>query len=144
MRKIFLAVLIAFLVLGVATFIRLSVPDNVKVLQNKLSGEVISRGFGSSISSPSVSSNLNGNMISVQQLSFHDKKSDCWVGYDGKIYDITSFLPRHPGSAEAIIPFCGTSDEFTEAFAKKHGTKKVSALMRVGTLIGDFDIVGRV
>jgi len=57
---------------------------------------------------------------------------------------VTSFLPRHPGSAGAISPFCGTSEEFAKAFTKQHGTSKVSNLMKVGTLIGDFDIVGKI
>ena len=144
MRKIFLAVLIVLLVLGVTAFVRLSVPDNVEVSQDKLSGDVISDELLSSISLPSVPSDLKGNNISVQQLSAHNKKSDCWVGYDGKVYDITSFLPRHPGSAGAISPYCGTSDDFTQAFTSQHGTKKVSMLMKVGTLVGDFDIIGRV
>lgn len=128
-KKIFLAILIFLLVLGLVYFIRLSVP--VSSSSNVVSEEP-------------VLISTDPSKISIEVLSEHGSKEDCWVSYDGKVYDVTSFLPRHPGSAEAIIPFCGTSEGFTEAFTNQHGTSKVANLMRVGTLIGDFDIVGEV
>ena len=36
----------------------------------------------------------------------------------------------------------GSADEFKNAFERKHGTSKVSLLMKVGTFIGDFDVMG--
>jgi cytochrome b involved in lipid metabolism len=84
------------------------------------------------------------NYISLVELGKHDSLEDCWISYDEKVYDITSYLPRHPGSAGKILPFCGTLDEFKTAFEKKHGTSKVKLLMTVGTFIGDFDVVGNV
>jgi len=68
--------------------------------------------------------------ISVQELSIHSSRDDCWVAYEGNVYDITDFLPRHPGTPEAIIPYCGTSNEFEAAFVDQHGTSKVTGLMR--------------
>ncbi|MEK6909371.1 MAG: cytochrome b5-like heme/steroid binding domain-containing protein [Nanoarchaeota archaeon] len=122
MKRIFLAIIIVIFGIIVTSFIRLSVPQSSVVLD----------------------SNSQDEAISLVTLSEHNIESDCWVGYDGKVYDVTSFLSMHPGSAEAIIPYCGTYDEFTEAFTKKHGTSKVSNLMRVGTLIGDFEIQGEI
>jgi cytochrome b involved in lipid metabolism len=75
--------------------------------------------------------------ISASELGKHDSKSDCWVAYDGKVYDITSFLPVHPGSSAAIEPYCGTEDEFTNAFEGQHGTSQVKNLIKRGTLKGD-------
>jgi|SRR3989344_4377276 len=80
--------------------------------------------------------------VSLSELSNHNTESDCWVAYDGKVYDITSFLPNHPGSARAIAPYCGTSDSFKNAFERKHGTSKVQTLMSIGVLMGDFDVMG--
>lgn len=124
MKRVFLAILIVLFGLGVTAFIRLSSSDQ--------SGTV------------SDSSEKLSGIISLNILSEHDSVEDCWVGYDGKVYDVTSFLPRHPGSAEAIIPYCGTYDEFTQAFEGMHGVSKVSNLMKVGTLIGDFEIQGEI
>lgn len=77
--------------------------------------------------------------ISVSELSEHNTEDDCWVGYDGKVYDITDWLPVHPGSAAAISPYCGTSEEFTSAFEGKHGTFQVSKLMEEGIYLGDLE-----
>lgn len=80
--------------------------------------------------------------ITSAKLAEHNTLESCWVGYKGKVYDITDFLPKHPGSAQAILPNCGTAEKFEQSFTKKHGTSKVSLLMKVGVLMGDFDYQG--
>lgn len=35
--------------------------------------------------------------FSLQEISSHNTEKDCWVVVDGNIYDVTSFLPEHPG-----------------------------------------------
>lgn len=80
--------------------------------------------------------------VTREELSAHNKLEDCWVSYDGKVYDLTSFLPGHPGRPERILPYCGTAEEFKAAFEKKHGTTKVEMLMKVGTFMGDLEVVG--
>jgi predicted heme/steroid binding protein len=90
----------------------------------------------------SSSSGSSSGVISESELSTHNKQSDCWVAYKGKVYDITDFLPKHPGSAGAIAPYCGTSSEFETAFTRQHGTSKATMLMKVGVLMGDFDNMG--
>jgi len=82
--------------------------------------------------------------ISSDELKSHDSETDCWIAYDGKVYDITSFLPKHPGGIERITPYCGTADEFQNAFEKQHGTSKVKFLLSVGVLMGDFEIKGNI
>ena len=145
MKKFVIAILIICLVFGVVSFIRLSVPEEIKGSLDDVSENSLSLSSGNSVQqAPQDNLILNNNKISSQSLGVHNKKEDCWIAYDGKVYDVTSFLPRHPGSAKAISPFCGTSDEFTEAFVAKHGASKVVNLMKVGTLIGDFDIVGEI
>lgn len=88
------------------------------------------------------SSNATVEKISEAELSKHNSKNDCWVSYKDKVYDITSFLPKHPGTSAAIEPYCGTSSDFEQAFTKQHGTSKVGMLMKVGVFIGDFNVMG--
>jgi cytochrome b involved in lipid metabolism len=59
------------------------------------------------------------------------------VAYNGKVYDLTAFLPKHPGSAAAIIPYCGTSEEFKAAFSDQHGTSQVNKMIEESILKGD-------
>ena len=79
----------------------------------------------------------NQGKIALSGLAGHNKQNDCWISYQGKVYDITSFLPKHPGSAAAISPYCGTSSEFEEAFSDQHGTSQVNKLIREGTYKGE-------
>jgi len=77
--------------------------------------------------------------ISRTELSAHNKQSGCWIAYEGKVYDITDWLPKHPGSASAIAPYCGTYEEFVNAFSGQHGTSQVGKLMREGIYKGDLE-----
>ncbi|MEK6927401.1 MAG: cytochrome b5-like heme/steroid binding domain-containing protein [Nanoarchaeota archaeon] len=77
------------------------------------------------------------NGITLQQLSQHNSQSDCWIGYNDKVYDVTSFLPNHPGGVNAIARHCGTAEAFQNAFKNQHGTSKVSMFMKVASYKGD-------
>ena len=81
--------------------------------------------------------NDNTNLISFSELSAHNSSSNCWVSYQGKVYDVTSWLPRHPGGLQAIARYCGTSSKFESAFTQKHGTRMVGRLMQEGKYKGD-------
>src|SRR3989338_871842 len=87
---------------------------------------------------------VTGKAIIKQNLEInkHNKLEDCWVVYKSRVYDITSWLPKHPGTAQVILPNCGTAEEFEKAFTQKHGTAKASLLMKVGVLMGDFEDKG--
>ena len=70
-----------------------------------------------------------GNLaITASQLAQHNKESDCWVGYQGKVYDITAFIPKHKNYQTLIVPLCGTASEFEAKFTAKHGLSKVNIL----------------
>ncbi len=75
-------------------------------------------------------------VISRADLAKHNTQADCWIGYKGTVYDVTNWLPRHPGSAGAIAPFCGTADEFASAFNKQHGTSREARLEKEGVKEG--------
>ena len=105
---------------------------------------IISIAFfvGISKANDSSSNSVNNISVTLSELNTHNNIDDCWVAYKGKVYDITSWLPRHPGKAEAILPYCGTAKEFEDAFTKQHGIKFASLLMKVGTFMGDFEDKG--
>jgi nitrate reductase (NAD(P)H) len=53
-----------------------------------------------------------------EEIEKHDKRDDCWIVVDGKVYDATSVLDWHPGGPAAILGHAGkvhqeTSDEFS-------------------------------
>lgn len=61
---------------------------------------------------------INQNMasdkeISIDELSTHNTEKDAWIAIDGIVYDISNFIPNHPGGA-AILKGIGT--DATELF----------------------------
>ena len=75
--------------------------------------------------------------ITSQELATHNSKTDCWVGYKGKVYDVTNFLNKHPGGANAIAKYCGTSSQFEAGFTSQHGAGKVNTLEKEGIYKGE-------
>lgn len=75
-------------------------------------------------------------VVTRAELAKHNSQADCWIGYKGTIYDITNWLPKHPGSAGAIAPFCGTADEFAAAFNQQHKTRQEPRLQKEGVKEG--------
>ena len=79
------------------------------------------------------------NGITRELIAQRNTASDCWVGFNGLVYDLTDWLSRHPGGADAISPHCGTVEEFTEAYNAQHnraGTKvELSRNEAIGSLV---------
>ena len=125
-------IIIVNLVWGIVFFY-----DNNPLQQNNANQNANNTNVNSSGSIPNVPSNQK---VPATELIKHNKKSDCWVSYKEKVYDLTSWLPDHPGSADAIAPYCGTSRGFETAFTGQHGTSQVEKLMQEGTYKGDLVI----
>ncbi|GAA5942715.1 fatty acid alpha-hydroxylase [Sporobolomyces koalae] len=50
-------------------------------------------------------------IYTAEDVATHTSASDCWVTYQGKVYDVTAFLEDHPGSDELILQFAGKDVE---------------------------------
>ncbi len=50
----------------------------------------------------------------VEEVSKHNTKNDCWVILKGAVLNVTSFLENHPGGVNSIVNFAGkdASEEF--------------------------------
>lgn len=77
--------------------------------------------------------------ISRQELARHDHEDSCWKAINGKVYDVTDYIPEHPTRPSVILDWCGK--ESTTAWnTKGHGrphSEKAEAMLeqyRVGRL----------
>lgn len=52
------------------------------------------------------SSESSSDTFTATQVATHNTEDDCWTIIDGNVYDITSYIPRHPGGDE-ILRACG-------------------------------------
>lgn len=51
----------------------------------------------------------------ADEVATHKNGLSCWLILDGKVYDVTTFISKHPGG-EAILRGCGK--DATQMFAK--------------------------
>ena len=45
--------------------------------------------------------------ITMADVATHNSPSDCWSAIDGKVYNLTQWIDRHPGGAVVIKSLCG-------------------------------------
>lgn len=69
----------------------------------------------------------------------HARPEDCWMIIDGRVYDISTYLPDHPSRSGIVEPWCGK--EASEAYHTKGrgrshsaGANALLAEYRIGTL----------
>lgn len=63
---------------------------------------------------PKAPADPSSNKISPAEVSKHNTESDCWVIVNGRVLNVTEFLPDHPGGKKAILLYAGkdASEEF--------------------------------
>jgi len=65
------------------------------------------------------SKSLPSITLSLEEISKHSTKNDCWLIINNKVYDVTNDISTHPGGESTIVPNCGK--EATSAFNTKGG-----------------------
>lgn len=74
----------------------------------------------------------NTQSYTATEVSTHATKDDCWLILDGGVYDVTSFIPRHPGG-DKILRWCGK--DATQMFAKHpDSAKAMKEQFKIGEL----------
>jgi len=75
--------------------------------------------------------------ITVADVAAHGAASDCWVIFENKVYDVTSYLSSHPGGAGTIMPYCG--DDLTASFMAQ-GHSQYARTLFVDYYVGDLTV----
>lgn len=62
---------------------------------------------------------------SLAELAEHDTLDDCWMLIEGAVYEVSDYLPKHPGGSAVVEPWCGR--EATVGMRTKGGETDHSA-----------------
>lgn len=68
---------------------------------------------------PTQTSSATETGITLAEVAEHNSRTSCWSVIAGNVYDLTSWIPNHPGGEQRILNICGKDG--TEAFTGKHG-----------------------
>jgi cytochrome b involved in lipid metabolism len=58
--------------------------------------------------------------LTATEIKKHTTAKDCWSIVNGKVYNLTSYVQKHPGGASVISNICGKDG--TNSFSIEHGS----------------------
>uniref|UniRef100_A0A093UXG7 L-lactate dehydrogenase (cytochrome) n=1 Tax=Talaromyces marneffei PM1 TaxID=1077442 RepID=A0A093UXG7_TALMA len=76
--------------------------------------------------------------LTGQEVSQHNNKDSCWVIVHGKAYDVTEFLPEHPGGQKIILKYAGK--DATEEFEPIHPRDTLDKYLDSSKHLGPVDM----
>jgi cytochrome b involved in lipid metabolism len=69
----------------------------------------------------------------IEEVKEHNTLQDCWVVIDKEIYDVTKFIPKHPGGQVFIRSDKDITEDFNE-ITHSDGAKDLLKNLHVGQL----------
>lgn len=76
--------------------------------------------------------------VTTKELRLHNKETDCWTVYNGKVYNVTPYLPYHPGGVSILME--GAGKDSTRLFNKYHAWVNCESIIGkccVGVFVGN-------
>jgi cytochrome b involved in lipid metabolism len=82
--------------------------------------------------------NISSGSISLLTVAKHNSRSSCWSAINGGVYDLTSWIPNHPGGERAILSLCGIDG--SDLYNGQHGGRSKIMTILSGFKIGTLSI----
>ncbi|ANZ75196.1 BA75_03029T0 [Komagataella pastoris] len=82
-------------------------------------------------------SNDDERKVTPEELAKHNSGTDCWVAINGKVYDLTEFLPQHPGGRNVILKRAGK--DASKVFNPIHPPDAISKFLPADKFVGVLD-----
>ncbi|KAI9725318.1 MAG: Cytochrome b2, mitochondrial precursor [Chrysothrix sp. TS-e1954] len=77
-------------------------------------------------------------MLNGEDISKHISKESCWVIVHGKAYDVTEFMPEHPGGPKIILKYAGK--DATEEYEPIHPPDTLDKYLDKAKHLGPVDM----
>lgn len=71
--------------------------------------------------------------FSLAEVAKHSTKEDCWIIIQGKVYDVTKFIPKHPGGSLIYVKPGGDVTQLFNSYHPQYVDKMLSKF-EVGTV----------
>lgn len=102
----------------------------------ELKNQTPSQASNTTTPSTGSESTANAGNYAMSDVTSHSTEASCWTAIDGDVYDLTTWVSRHPGGADKIIQLCGTdgSSLFKTVHGGNNKAKKALILLKIGSL----------
>ena len=77
----------------------------------------------------SVFSGQRYRVFTAEEVRRHNTPHDCWLVAHGRVYDVTTFLQRHPAGDRSIMRHAGTDSTIDFDFHPAHAQKMWAPFM---------------
>jgi cytochrome b involved in lipid metabolism len=74
-------------------------------------------GFRSRASSQRILA--DSRVVTAAEVAQHASATDCWVIIHGKVYDVTDYVPKHPGGAMIYVRAGGDCTQLFDSYHTK-------------------------
>jgi hypothetical protein len=51
---------------------------------------------------------MSGKIVAIEEIKKHSQETDCWIVVNDVVWDVTEFIPEHPGGNESGITSSST------------------------------------
>ncbi|KAF2244010.1 hypothetical protein BU26DRAFT_435006 [Trematosphaeria pertusa] len=76
--------------------------------------------------------------LTGEEVAQHNNKDSCWVIVHGRAYDVTEFLPEHPGGPKIILKYAGK--DATEEYEPIHPPDTLDKYLDKSKHLGEVDM----
>ena len=76
--------------------------------------------------------------IPLSEVNRHCIPEDCWVSLNGKVYDLSEFMDRHPGGPTTILAWAGK--DASKFFNDIHKGVKIEQYLRPESFLGSLGV----
>lgn len=124
MKKAYIAVALVVLVGVIAAVLLLTNKEDATTTNTQ------------SVNTTNTTSGNNDTVYALADVKSHSTQNDCWSVIDGKVYNLTSYVPRHPGGIDEIVKACGNDGTSLFESQPKHGASAKNQLesLQIGIL----------
>jgi fatty acid desaturase/cytochrome b involved in lipid metabolism len=101
--------------------------------------EVNTKKVTATATATAASSSNNNKEITYAHLATKNTVEECWIAYEGNVYDATHWLVKHPGGIRSIMSAAGSDASAVMKSLHTPATLKtvVRRIRKVGTLVED-------
>ena len=58
-------------------------------------------------------------VISLEEVAQHNTEHDCWLIIHRRVYDVTEYIPHHPGGAMIYVKAGGDATQLFDSYHTK-------------------------